>query len=275
MQLRKTVFASSFALAMAAISGPVAADTVSQNVVEARQETQIWTTYALNPHLRANDLKVSVHSGTATLTGNVEEDVSKELAKQIALGVSGVRDVDNQIVVKPDYTVPSRTSDRSYGEAIDDATITASVKSKLMWSRYTDGLTTDVDTRWGKVKLTGTADSEAEKDLASRLALNTRGVVGVDNQLVVKGAKPKMTDSAKATAHEARGDVADSWITTKVKSTLLYSANVDGSDIGVTTTAGVVTLRGKVHSSVERDLAIELAGNVRGVKSVHSKGLTL
>jgi hyperosmotically inducible protein len=275
MHFRKTVFALGFALALTAMSGSVAASTVSQDLVEARQESQIWTTYALNPHLRANDLKASVHMGTATLTGNVEEGVNKELAAQIALGVDGIREVDNKIEVKPGHKGPERSSDRTYGDAIDDATITATIKSKLVWSRYADGLATDVDTRWGKVKLTGTADSGPAKDLAGRLALNTRGVVSVDNQLVVNGAKPTMTESAKASANEAGADAADSWITTKVKSTFLYSSNVDGSDIGVTTTSGVVTLRGKVSSGAERDLAIELAKNVRGVKSVHSKGLTL
>ncbi|MOA37688.1 periplasmic protein [compost metagenome] len=59
-----------------------------------------------------------------------------------------------------------------------------------------------------------------------------------------------------------------------MKSTLLYSSNVAGSDIDVTTKDGVVTLSGKVHSGAERDLAIELAQNVRGVKSVDAKGLT-
>ncbi len=105
---------------------------VSQDVTDARQETQIWTTYALSPYLRANDLKVSVHDGKATLSGKVEEGVDRDLAKQIALGVNGIKDVDNQIVVQPDYGPPAHSSDRSYGEAIDDATITATVKSTLV-----------------------------------------------------------------------------------------------------------------------------------------------
>ena len=71
------------------------------------------------------------------------------------------------------------------------------------------------------------------------------------------------------------GDPPDGWITTKVKSTYAYSTNVDGSDISVTTNGGVVTLSGMVDSGAERALAIELAQNVRGVKSVHSKGLTM
>ena len=85
------------------------------------QETQIWTTYALSPYLRANDIKVSVHGGKATLTGKVEESVNKDLAKQIAMGVNGIKDVDNQIVIEANY-VPPAHSTRSFGEVVDDAT---------------------------------------------------------------------------------------------------------------------------------------------------------
>src|SRR5438045_1842165 len=101
---RKTLYASSFALAMSGISGAAVAGDMREDVTEARQETQIWTTYALSPYLRASELKVSVHGGKATLTGKVEEDVNKDLAKQIALGVDGIKEVDNQIVVESGYT---------------------------------------------------------------------------------------------------------------------------------------------------------------------------
>lgn len=267
---------SAIFLAILSTSGIAAADTAAQDLTEARQETQIWTTYALSPYLRANDLKVAVNNGKATLSGKVAEDVSKDLARQIALGVGGISEVDNQIVVQPDYMAPAPATDRSYGEVIDDATVTSAVKSKLLWSKHTAGLSTDVDTRRGKVTLKGTADSGAARDLAGRLALNTRGVVAVDNQLTVNGMKATViADKAKGTMKEAGKDISDSWITTKVKSTLLYSSNVDGSDIEVSTRSGVVTLNGKVGSGAERALAIELAQNVMGVKSVVSKGLTL
>lgn len=272
---RKTMFATAIALSSFGVAGTAqAADTVGQDVTEARQETQIWTTYALSPHLRANDLKVSVDNGKATLSGTVEEGVNKDLAKQIALGVKGITSVDNQIVVQPEY-VAAPSTDRRYGEVIDDATITSSVKSKLVWSKYTDGLTTDVDTNRGNVTLTGTADSEAAKKLASQLTANTRGVVSVNNQLVVTAPKESVGDKTKAATKEAGEDVADGWISTKVKSTLLYSSNVDGSDIKVDTKNGVVTLSGTVDNGAERALAIELAKNVRGVKSVQSKGLKI
>ncbi len=272
---RKLTLASGIALALLGNTGLAAAGTASQEVTEARQETQIWTTYALSPYLRANDLKVVVHDGKATLTGTVEEDVNKDLAKQIALGVDGVKTVDNQIVVRADYAPAKRATARGYGEKIDDASITAEVKSKLIWSKHVDGSDTNVDTNLGKVTLRGTADSAEAKALAGRLAMNTRGVSAVDNQLVVRGAKATVADKTKSTAKEAGNDIADGWITTKVKSTLMFSSNVDGSDIDVSTKDGVVTLSGKVDSGAERALAIEFADNVRGVKSVSSKGLTI
>lgn len=272
-QPRKLILATGIALALSAMSGMTTAATASQEITDARQETQIWTTYALNPYLRALDLKVSVQNGKATLTGTVEEEVNKELAKEIALGVSGITEVDNQIVVKADY-MPKPSTELSYGERIEDASITAAVKSKLLWSRHTEGLATMVETRRGRVTLSGTADSAAARDTAGRLAMATRGVVSVNNQLVVDSGKPTVVDSTKSTMSEAKGDIADSWITTKVKSTLLYSSNVAGSDIDVSTENGVVTLSGKVSSGAERDLAVEHAQNVRGVKSVDAKGLT-
>ena len=271
MKPRKLLLASGIALALAANSGIINADTLSQDITEARQETQIWTTYALSPYLRANDLKVSVDGGRATLTGKVDEDVNKDLARAIALGVSGINEVDNQIEVQADYVPPKRSSERGYGEVIDDATVTAAVKSKLLWSKNTDGLDTQVETKLGRVTLKGTADNAESRDLAGRLAMNTRGVESVDNQMSVRARKPDMEKAA----HDAGRDIKDSWITTKVKSTFMYSNNVRGSDIAVSTNSGIVTLTGKVNSGAERALAIELANNIRGVKSVESKGLTL
>ena len=249
---RKSLIASGVALALAggAFAGTPSHEGISsKEVTEARQETQIWTTYALSPYLRANNLQVSVDGDKATLTGKVDESVNKQLAEQIALGVSGVKQVDNQIVVQADYSPPAQQgSDRSFGELVDDASITSAIKSKLMWSKDTGGLTTKVDTKRGQVTLVGTADSAAARDLAGRLASNTHGVTSVDNQLMVNKDRPVARDSKSGAAM----DVADGWITTKVKSTLMYSDNVDGSDIAVSTNAGVVTLTGNVESGAER-----------------------
>ncbi|MGX1126308.1 BON domain-containing protein [Pseudomonas sp. HLS-6 TE3448] len=270
-QLRNLILAASISLAIGATNGIAAAN--AKTFTDTRQETQIWTTFALNPYLRANDLNVSVADGKATLSGYVDESPHKDLANAIALGVGGIDAVDNQIIVQPDYVAPVSSAARSYGTMIDDATITAAVKSKLLWSKQADGMSANVQTESGKVTLRGTANSNADRELAGRLARNTHGVVKVDNQLVIEPSEPTMTDSTQSAANAAGRDVADSWITTKVKSTLMYSSNVNGSGITVNTKDGIVTLNGTVENETERDLAIELAQNVKGVTSVQSTDL--
>jgi len=242
---------------------------VSQETIDARQESQIWTSFALNPYLSANDIKVSVREGKATLTGNVADDVNKDLAKQIALGVIGIKAVDNNIEVPANYVPPAQSAERGFGEVVKDATITATVRSKMLWSRYIDGIKANVDTTRGKVTLSGSADSSEAKDFAARVATNTQGVNAVDNQLVVGFEKSGVV------ARTMGADIADGWITTKVKSTFMASSNVDGSDLAVSTNGGIVKLTGKTDSAMERAAAIELAGNVRGVKSVDSSSLTM
>lgn len=285
MHPRKLLLASSIALALTAMSGVIAQDMMSPEVIDARLGTRISTTYDLHPHLNAGGIEVAVQDGKATLTGNVGGDIEKVLAEQIALSISGIDEVDNQIVVEDGYVAPERSEGRSFGEVIDDATITAVVKSKLMWSRHAEGLATNVDTQSGQVTLQGTASSEEAKALAERLAESTRGVVSVDNQLEVTGGEPGAVDTAidttdtamdtaKDTAEDAGEYVTDGWITTKVKSTFMWSSDVTGGDISVTTTDGVVALTGKVHSEAERDEAIALAEALRGVKSVDAAGLT-
>ena len=59
-----------------------------------------------------------------------------------------------------------------------------------------------------------------------------------------------------------------------MKYTCLYSRNLDGSDISVSTDKGIVTLSGKLDNGTEQELAIELASNIRRVVGVNSDALT-
>lgn len=280
---RSLLLSSAISLSLIACSGMAfAAD--SPEAANARHEARISTTYALSPYLRTHNLQVSVNGDTATLTGSVPEDVNRDLAEQIALGAKGVAKVDNQIIVVADYVAPTRGSERSYAELIEDAGVTTAVKSKLLWSRTVDGIAASVETRNGHVALSGTAPSSEARAEAGSLARHTRGVIAVDNQLVVQ---PKVATTSTPTPgstptpaedgilDQAGEAVSDSWITMKVKSTLMYSSNVSSNDVSVSTADGVVTLSGKMDSGAERALAISLSENVRGVKSVQSTGLTL
>jgi len=69
--------------------------------------------------------------------------------------------------------------------------------------------------------------------------------------------------------------VTDTWITTKVKADLLATENVSGLDIKVETVDGVVTLMGAVTSQAQKDKAVEVARQIKGVKRVEASGLKL
>jgi osmotically-inducible protein OsmY len=285
---------ASLTLALAATSALAAStkpaersssESTSQQIGDERREAQIWTTYAVNPHLKAHKLDIEVDNGTATLSGKVDSGAAKDLAEQIALGVDGIKKVNNNITVDANYEPPHRDgTERTFGDKVDDATVTATVKSKLLWNSHTDGLDIHVETVGGKVTLTGSANSGTEKDLAGRLARNTSGVSGVDNKIAV-GA-PGTADKAKAKTETAKAKtenaaektevaVSDSWITTKVKSTLLFSSDVSGTEITVATDKGIVKLSGEVDSQGERQRAVELAQNVTGVKKVDASAIKI
>ena len=58
-----------------------------------------------------------------------------------------------------------------------------------------------------------------------------------------------------------------------MKSSLIYSRNLDGLNIKVDTKEGLVTLNGVVANFAEKELAVEIARNIRGVKGVNADAL--
>lgn len=195
LSYRKFIFTLAILLTLSPLQSASAADTATKAMDDVRQESQIATSYALNPYLRANDLKVTVQKGKAVLTGQVDEKISKELAGEIAQGVSGIKDVDNQIVVDANY-MPKANSN-GFGDKIDDANISAAIRSKLQWNKDVDDVGTEVMTKSGRVTLNGTVNNQNAKDITHRLALNTRGVKSVTNNLKIQSATVSKDEKAK------------------------------------------------------------------------------
>lgn len=79
---------------------------------------------------------------------------------------------------------------------------------------------------------------------------------------------------AQSQDRESDQPVSDTWITTKVKSSLLTTDGVAGTDINVSTTNGVVTLAGVLDSQAAVDRAIQVARDIEGVVNVDSRALT-
>lgn len=247
-----------------------AAETeLEQQLVSARQEGSIWTAFALNRHLNPFKLSIDVKDGRTTLSGRVESGVQKDLAEQVALSVEGIDSVDNRIEVDPAI---AEGNPPGLVQRLDDATLAATVKSKLLWNSNTRGLDIQVRSENGAITLSGNAQTSAAKELAGQLAENTEGVSQVFNHLSISTADSSSSEVQTA-VEEARENISDGWITSKVKASLLYSRNLDGLNIEVNTQEGLVTLRGKVLSNAEKRLAMDIARNIRGVRGVDADAL--
>lgn len=86
---------------------------------------------------------------------------------------------------------------------------------------------------------------------------------------------PPPNEPEENTQNDSSQPVGDTWITTKVKADLLATENVSGLDIKVETVDGVVTLTGAVASKAQKDKAVAVAKQIKGVKRVDASGLTL
>jgi hyperosmotically inducible protein len=78
---------------------------------------------------------------------------------------------------------------RTAGRNVDDAAITASVKSTLVADKVSSLTRVDVDTTNGVVSLNGVVASAEQKDRAQQLAGRVDGVKKVINNLQVQGAR--------------------------------------------------------------------------------------
>lgn len=75
---------------------------------------------------------------------------------------------------------------KTAGQTVDDATITASVKSKLVADKASNLTRVDVDTNNGTVYLNGVVETPENRTRAEQLAWQAKGVKAVVNNLQVK-----------------------------------------------------------------------------------------
>ena len=232
---------------------------------QARQEGALQTALALNRLLNPFKIEVAVQGQTARLQGQVENEVERELAAQVALATAGIEQVDNQLQVNPEL-VEETLQRRAYAQRLEDATLGAIIRARLLWSSQTHGLPIEVDSRAGVVTLRGRVTSADAKQMAGSVAGSTDGVYLVNNLISLGAGDPvQAREQAAAAAAEVQ---SDAWINDKVQTSFLYSRNLDGPNIKVATQEGVVRLSGEVMSNEQKTIAQEIARQVRGVRGV-------
>lgn len=220
-----------------------------------------------NTYLDSSDLSVEVKDGNAILTGTVASDTERELGQQITSGIDGVASVDNRIKVDPEVTMRARPE---WVQRAVDATTTAAVKSRLLANKNMHDMDIQIMTKDGVVALTGTVSSLPQKESAEKIAFNTRDVRDVRNDLKIADAKSvgeKMNNASENVSRE----VSDSWITSKIRSSLLFSSDFPGSSVSVTTNKGNVTLEGFARSSNQRNEIERMVNDFVGVRGIDNR----
>lgn len=89
------------------------------------------------------------------------------------------------VVLALGFGLAACSTTQTTGDQMDDAAITASVKSKFLADPDVAAINIDVDTNEGVVTLSGRVESQFQKDEAGRIARTTDGVRSVINNLSV------------------------------------------------------------------------------------------
>ncbi|RQW82439.1 MAG: BON domain-containing protein [Geobacter sp.] len=151
--------------------------------------TKVKSTLLFHRNVNATGTEVLAKDGTVTLRGEATSKAQKDLTTEYAKDVEGVKNVQNEMTVLTAATKPGKKTIgekiNSISEKIDDASITALVKTTLLYHRSTSALKTTVETKEGVVMLGGKAKNAAEKDLATKLVSDVHGVKKVINNMTV------------------------------------------------------------------------------------------
>jgi osmotically-inducible protein OsmY len=201
----------------------------------------VTTELIFEPSVVEAHIGVSAKDGIVTLSGHVPSLGEKYGAEKAAKRISGVRAVANELEVH----LPS-SARRS------DSDIAAACVAALRASTTVPDTKLKVLVSDGWVTLEGKLEWQYQKAAAEHALKYLVGIRGVSNSIEVK---PIATS----------GDVK-----AKIEAAFKRSAEIDADRIEVETKDGKVTLRGKVHTWLESNEALNAAWSAPGVTVVEN-----
>ena len=148
------------------------------------------------------------------------------------------------------------TDRRSIGNQIDDQSIEVEAYNEIAKNEaLSDNTNLHVISVNGSVLIIGQAPTTHLRDQAIKIVNKINGVVRIHNQIRIGNITSVTTQTN------------DVWLTSKVKTALFSSDEINGSDIKVITENAEVFLMGIV-SKKEADAAVNVTRNISGVSRV-------
>ena len=215
--------------------------------------TDVLEALAADPATESYEIDVAVQKATVTLSGTVNSYAERQLAEKVVRGVKGVKEIANTIAVEYD-------TDRS------DNQIKADIERRLAIDPYVPDKLVDVAVGDGKVTVTGTVGSAAEKN-AVREAAWVTGVQDVDvSALQVQwwALRPQERESKTVIK-------TDDAIEKAVTDALAFDPRAISFNFDVSSEDGVVTIEGTVDNLKAKRAALSDARNTTGVVGVNDR----
>lgn len=212
-------------------------------------QTDVQTSLAIDPATAGWLIQVSAIGGTVTLGGTVSSAAARSLAGIAAMGVEGVQDVDNEIVVARVVARPP-------------AEIKTDIEESLSWDPWLTARRVRVQVTPGQVVLSGTVATSYERRRAVDLA-RLAGVTPVIDRLRID---PSLAQHENLNPHPDDGDIAAAIETAFRDDPRL--ASLAGRLRVNDAAAGVAFLDGTVPDYAARRAARHDARDAVGVKRV-------
>lgn len=251
----------------AAMSGAAAQGRVRTAVKESARDAaitaRIETTYLFDRNLNPFNINTTTRDGSVTITGSVADEIQRELAEQIAASVEGVVGVTNKITVVGTFV--SLRPKRTWLQRIDDLSLAATVRSRLLYHKGFKGLKISVTSELSYITLHGVVASKEQKERIGKIVHDTKSVLGVKNNLTVR-SKGGIEDAA-----DVGQRFSEEWTEKRVEAALVFNRYLSVRDLSVEIDDGVCILTGVVDIDEQKDLAAAVAASIRGVDSIRNE----
>lgn len=219
---------------------------------------RVKSAFAMSKRMSGYNFDVATSGGVVTLTGQLPSEGLKSLAGEIARDTKGVKEVSNQIAVDPGVQPASENAH------VADLEIRAAILESFAKSPELGGKQIDVKVENRTVTLTGSVETQTQRNGAEQAARAVDGIAAIANELTVTNPQAVSEPAPPTTPQkEAPGDIAK-----QVEFELYRTGAFDTLNMKIIALADTVKLSGTVRSTAEKLLAEKVTQSVPGVVKV-------